>query len=463
MSFTRKTGEEQPAIPILGGFFKVRVPLVHYRWSWPDAVQGAILACTGLAAVPVLKTIGVSTEVAILMVFMSSCLYLLHSSLGDAVVPGWITSGVPLVIAYLATYAPGLPKIHALIALQLTVAFLFFFLGITGLGRRLVLWLPSCIKAGILVGAGIAAIMGEFKVGGRFNTYPISATCALASSFFMLYGLKSIVLKERSAIYRRVATFGIAPGIFVAAVVGAITGEIKWGAIHFGLSFNLGVMKELYTNYSPFSIGFPSLSYWVGGAALAVVLYVVGFNDMVLGREIIREGDETRPDEKVEVNLNRTHVIVGIRNAVLALFAPYAPMHGPIWAGAQVATVERYKIGRNSMDSLVDGASTFYLAATICLACAFFVDALRPLLGVGLTLTMVLQGWACIYVGVKMLKTVPEMGIMGLISAVLIQRGAAWGLCVGLFLYFLLLTGGKKQTQQELVRPEKALAPSGIK
>jgi len=442
----RKEGEEQPSIQILGGLFKIRFPFIHYRWSWPDAGQGAILACTGLAAIPVLKIIGVSTEVAVLMVFISSCLYLLHAQLGDPVIPGWITPGIPLIMAYIANYSAGLPKIHALIALQLTVAFLFLFLGVTGLGRRLIIWLPTCIKAGILLGAGIAAIMGEFKIGGRFMSYPMSASCALLSSFFLLYGFRSQVFKERSAIYRRIATFGIAPGIVVAAIVGAITGEIKWGTIHFGLSFNFDAVKDLYANFSPFSIGFPVWSYWTAGASLAVVLYIIGFNDLVLGKEIVRDADEARPDEKVEVDPTRTHIIVGIRNLILGLFSPYATMHGPVWAGAHVATIERYKIGRKSMDSLFDGAGTFYWAATICLSLAFFVDILKPMLAVGLTLTMVLQGWACVYVGVRMSKTIPEMGIMGIIAAILIQRGASWGLAVGVILYFLILGGGKKKS-----------------
>ena len=32
----RIEGGEQPHIPLFGGFLKLRIPFVHYSWSWQD-------------------------------------------------------------------------------------------------------------------------------------------------------------------------------------------------------------------------------------------------------------------------------------------------------------------------------------------------------------------------------------------------------------------------------------------
>ena len=66
---------------------------------------------------------------------------------------------------YLSDY-PAKPEviIKALVALQLLVTFIFLFLGITGLGGKLANNLPNSLKGGILIGAGIAALLGENKI-----------------------------------------------------------------------------------------------------------------------------------------------------------------------------------------------------------------------------------------------------------------------------------------------------------
>ena len=129
MAINREYGTEQPYIPL--GIFKLRLPFIHYKWEWPEAIQGAILVAVALGSIPIhQELLGVPFEVALVMVALNGLLYLLHPTFGDPVFPGWITPAIPLVLAWGKGYAAGPDRIHAIIALQLSMAILFLFLGI---------------------------------------------------------------------------------------------------------------------------------------------------------------------------------------------------------------------------------------------------------------------------------------------------------------------------------------------
>ena len=122
---------EQPYWPL--GIFKVRLPLVHYRWEWPECIQGILLCATCLGAIPVLtEVLGVPFEIAWGMVIINGFLYMLHAHLGDPVVPGWITPAIPLVVAWLNTYAMG-PEDQGLGGTSTFHWYFLVFMGITGL------------------------------------------------------------------------------------------------------------------------------------------------------------------------------------------------------------------------------------------------------------------------------------------------------------------------------------------
>lgn len=42
MAIKREYGQEQPYTPL--GIFKLRLPFIHYKWEWSEAMQ-AILMC----------------------------------------------------------------------------------------------------------------------------------------------------------------------------------------------------------------------------------------------------------------------------------------------------------------------------------------------------------------------------------------------------------------------------------
>ena len=81
---------ELPYIPF--GPFQIRLPFIHYKLESVEFIQGLILGVTALAAVPYLEQyLGLPYELAWSCVIIETMLYMLHSLLGDPVVPGWIT------------------------------------------------------------------------------------------------------------------------------------------------------------------------------------------------------------------------------------------------------------------------------------------------------------------------------------------------------------------------------------
>ena len=53
MALQREHGGEQPYWP--AGPFKIRLPFIHYRWEYPEMIQGLIMFVVGLAMIPLLQ------------------------------------------------------------------------------------------------------------------------------------------------------------------------------------------------------------------------------------------------------------------------------------------------------------------------------------------------------------------------------------------------------------------------
>ncbi|MDP0995858.1 hypothetical protein, partial [Klebsiella pneumoniae] len=71
--------------------------------------------------------------------------------------------------------------------------------------------------------------------------------------------------------------------------------------------------------------------------------------------------DHLRPDEQIEVNVDRVHLITGLRNLMHSLLAPYPGLAGPLFTGAMATVAERYRYGRKAMDTIYGGASVFWI------------------------------------------------------------------------------------------------------
>ena len=82
MAMQRRDGDETPFLPL--GPFKLRLPFVHYRFEWPDYLQGLLMCAVDLAAIPLmLELLGMPFEVALAVVILNGLLSLTHHLLGD--------------------------------------------------------------------------------------------------------------------------------------------------------------------------------------------------------------------------------------------------------------------------------------------------------------------------------------------------------------------------------------------
>ncbi|HLD68707.1 MAG TPA: solute carrier family 23 protein, partial [Pseudomonas sp.] len=355
--------------------------------------------------------------------------------LGVPLVPGWITPGIPVVLLYLGDYKPGPEAIQALFALQFLVFVIFLFLGVTRLGSAMVRIVPNSMKGGIIIGAGIAALMGEISSGGRLANTQISLVLGSLACLYLMFSVSFKGLTERVPLARKIVNYGMVPGMLIAIAVGIAVGEYKMPELKWGIT--QPAFDQLW-NYLPFGIGFPDAKVFLYAIPTAVIAYIIAFGDIIVGQSLMQRADELRTDEKIENNVDRIHLVTALRNALHAFFAPYPGLAGPLWTAAAATMAERYKYGRKAMDSIYSGAGTFWITGFIALFILPLVSFFQPVLPIALSLTLILTGYICLMVGFEQLNNNTERGIAGTMGVVLAVYGAGWGLAAGAALYILV-------------------------
>lgn len=442
MSIKREFGKEQPFIP--AGPFKIRIPFVHYKFEWPDYIQGLLMCAVCLGAIPMLQEyLGMPFEVAIAVVVLNGILYCAHVFLGDPVVPGWVTPAIPLLMLYVSDYKMGPERMQALIAFEMTLGLLALFLGITGLGKKIVHIVPNAMQAGIIIGAGIAAVNVIFVKGARFDQFPISIIVCVGLGFYLLFSnhFKSICHKNR--FLRTVSNLGILPIIALAIILAPLVGETAWPKVEWGITKPaFGVLWTQWTFWSK-NIGFPPISMFIKALPMVITAYVVLFGDMIQSQALLDDCKKDRPDELIDYDPNRSHIIFGLRNLIMSVIGPDLTMCGPLWAAMQVVVCERFKHGKESMDSINGGAGSFRFGTLTGYFLLPIVSLCKPILGIALASTMLIQGYVSIRVGVMKARTANDLGIAGIMAAIVATRGAAWGLAAGVVLCILIKLGNK--------------------
>lgn len=431
----RKYGEESPYIP--AGPFKIRLPFIHYRFEWPDYVQGLLMVAVDLSAIPILiELLGMPFEVALAIVILNGLFYLLHHLLGDPTVPGWITPAIPLIMLYCQQFPEGPERVHALIAFQMTLGILSLVLGTTGLATKVVKMIPPALKSGIILGAGFAAVISVFEMGGRFEEFPWTITIAVGIGFYLLFSKHFAKLQQKNVIWGTIAKLGIFPVIILAVVIAPLFGEAAWPNIEWG--FSSPDFATLWNEYTVFGLGFPPLILFLTGLPTVLAAYIVLFGDVLQTKALIDEGVAHRPDEKVEYSSRRAHLIFGIRNSSMSILGPDVTMSGPLWSAMQVVMIERFKKGRKAMDSLIGGVGSFRWGTNTALFLLPIVSLVEPILGVAMALTLLIQGYVSVRVGILESRSQRDLGIAGIIGAILCIKGAAWAFAVGIILCALI-------------------------
>lgn len=431
----RAHGAEAPYVP--AGPFKLRLPFLHYRFEWPDYCQGLLMCAVDLAAIPLMiELLGMPFDVALAVVLLNGLLYLTHHLLGDPVVPGWITPAIPLIMAYCAAFPEGPERVHALVAFQLTLGVLAISLGLSGLASRVVTWIPPCIRAGVILGAGFAAIDSVFGEGGRFEQFPWTVSIAVGIAFYMIFSRHFAALKKRSRALGLMGKLGILPIILLAVVIAPLSGEAPWPQIEWGL-----ISPDFATLFSEFTVlglGFPSPALFLSALPTVFAAYIVLFGDVLQSRALLSEADNERPDEKIDYNPDRAHLIFGGRNCLMGIIGPDVVMAGPLWAAMQVVILERFKEGKAAMHSLIGGAGSFRWGTNTGLLLLPVVSLVQPILAVALSLTLLIQGYVSVRIGILEARSHRDLGIAGIVGAVLAVRGATWAFAIGIIITLLI-------------------------
>lgn len=433
----REHGQEQPYWPL--GPFKFRLPFIHYRWEFPEMIQALMMFVVALGMIPLLQQyLGLPYEAALAGVVICCLGFLLPAMLGVPLVPGWITPAIPIVLLYLGNFEPGPQAMQAMIALQIEVFVIFLVLGLTGLGDRLVTLIPNSLKSGIIIGAGIAAMMGELKAGGRVEGTPVSILIGAIIAAYILFSLsfKSVVL--RNPVAKMISNFGMVPGIVIAMLVGWAIGEYPLPAIEFGITNP--DFARLFSHLG-FNVGWPSWDMFLLAIPTAIIAYVIAFGDILVGFTLIQRADHLRPDEKVELNVTRVHLVTAIRNGIHSIFAPWPGLAGPLWTPIQATTAERYSLGRKAMDSIYSGQGTFWISGLLAVFLLPLVTMFKPVLPLALSLTLILTAYICIMVGMEELKNSTERGVAGIVAVTLAMpdpKATIYAIGIGLVLYVLI-------------------------
>lgn len=431
----RSDGKEAPYYAL--GPFKIRLPFLHYRFELPDYLQGLLMCAVDLAAIPLMvELLGMPFEAAIAIVMINGFLYLLHHILGDPVVPGWITPAIPLVMAYVQTYDMGVDRVHALISFQMMLGLLSLVLGRTHLASKVVHMIPAAIKSGIILGAGIAAIAIVFKEGGRFDQYPITISVAVGIAFYLIFSRHFSQLHQRGKLWATIGKLGIFPIIVLAIIIAPLAHEAPWPDISWG--FTKPDFVLMFSEYTIFGVGIPPFMMFLTALPTVLAAYIVLFGDILQSKAILAEADAIRADEKIDYDPNRAHLIFGGRNFLMSIFGPDIVMCGPLWAAMHVVVVERYKQGKEAMNSIFGGSGSFRWGTNTGLLLLPIVSLVKPILGIALALTLLIQGFVSVRIGIMEARSQRDLGIAGVIAAVLVIKGAAWAFAVGVILTALI-------------------------
>lgn len=432
--YKRKDGMEQPFWPI--GKYKLRLPFIHYRLETPELIQGVVIFTIALSMIEIMtNVVGMNYAAALTITIFAHFLMLLPSTLGVPFVSGFITPLIPVMVVFLGNYEPGPEAIQALIAVQMAVAVIFLVLGKTGLGSLFIKILPNSLKAGILIGAGIAAILGEISEGGRLVSTPISLTIGGILCIYMMFSNSFKNLYKKYAILKFIASYGIMPAIIVAIIIGWVFGEFPAPTVEWGIT--IPVIAEMW-NVSPFVIGFPTIEMFVTAIPTAILAYIIAYGDIIVGDQLVKRAQQSRSDEKIAYDFNQIHVLTAIRNFLHALFLPHPGLGGPIFTAGTASVAERFTFGRKEMDSIFSGTNSLVISLTFANFLLPLVTLFQPVLPIALSITLILTGYLCITTGIRQIKSESEIGVALLMALVLAVFGAAHGLIVGLLLYFII-------------------------
>jgi hypothetical protein len=432
------------------GPFTARIPFIHIKFRGAEFFQGLVIAgATAFAAVPIAMGLGLTFEEGVALSFIAGTLIGAGPIFfGEPMAPGWVTPAVPIVIAAFAAkgqfngvYDPEVFRLMAAMCIEFTL--LLFIMGITGWGKKLIQIIPNGLKAGIILGAALAAFYQVFITDiDKLMMQPVSMIVAISLCIVTTFSDPFKKLALNNTFFKKVGSLGLLPGFVIAGMVAYLLNEVTF-SIEWG--FKIPEVVSLFNRTSPLAIGFPSLDMYLEAIPLVIIAYTLLFGDLITATEVLNDAQVKRPDEPLDVNVDRSHLSIAFRNFIGLLINPFFPTQGALWTGVHVVIVERWKKGFKEMPSIFDGLGSYYLMAIPFLYVTLpIITLMKPLMQMALTLTLILTGFACSYVAMAIPKKNSEMA-SALLIAIFITFFSAWvGLLIGIILSIFVVGIEKK-------------------
>lgn len=206
--------------------------------------------------------LGLPYELAWSCVIIEVFLYMLHGWLDDPVVPGWITPTLPFTLVFLEGFEQGPERIQALIAVQLLVAFLFVFMGITKLADRFVRLVPSSVKGGILLAAPITVIQGRLAEGSQLMISPVATLVGTFLLAFLSFSPFCEKKRKTIKILDVMAKYGNLFPYLLAMLIGILLKELSYPELELGTIIRIPDFGEIFNTVSISQWGFRHYPYF---------------------------------------------------------------------------------------------------------------------------------------------------------------------------------------------------------
>ena len=258
---------------------------------------------------------------------------------------------------------------------------------------------------------------------------------------FLLFSNTYQELRKKSKILDFIGRFGMVPSFLICVLVAPLVGECAWpdfSTLSLTNLIRIPDFGQLASYCSPFALGFPTGEMFIKAVPQAIVIYIIGFGDFVTCKALMKDAQETRNDEKIFFNPNRSNLICGIRNLLCALICPNICMCGPLGAPLAIAILNRYKDGKKAMESVWSGMGTFRIGTAFAVAFVPIVVALNPILPPAVSVSMFVQAFSMSRVAVDQAKDKMDFCIMGVMGTFLAVKGAKWALIAGIIMYFVV-------------------------
>ena len=333
---------------------------------------------------------------------------------------------------------------QAIVAIRNTLLYnvVFIILGCTGLSKQLNTLVPPGVKAGIVLGAGVGAVRARMLEGGAMDTATWGCLGGLIIVFLLMFSLRVRNKMEGNRALQILGNYSFLWAVLAMFIIGGIAGEFDFSGILDEGLFKAPDIPGMMMVTSPFMIGWGSPDMWVAGIPMALISWVIAYGDFITVQQLGYQAQ--RDDEYIEFDPNRTNVICGFRNVVIALVAGYPAQAGPLSAPYCVATYQRYKqSGRQGMDSIYDGSGTNISFTAIGLFVYPLYMAAAAAAGPMLVVVLTIQGYVCTQICFDLAFDKVDEGVAGMLAGFILARGGGVGLIAGIFLYLLLADNDK--------------------